>query len=161
MSLAHCRATPVLGSKTIGARRFTVVTSPSGSWRRLTISRKVARSSDSPACAARSCKSSPAIATSTSVHENDNSNHHNPKRHRVRFNPKNASYRHTLAISDMSIEEKDSYWITPIEFAESKNQSAMILRMMMKCHSQNQQQLQETDEICCRGLGKFLIFSSS
>ena len=101
------------------------------------------------------CCEESTIATSTSVHENDNSNHHNPKRHRVRFNPKNASYRHTLAISDMSIEEKDSYWITPIEFAESKNQSAMILRMMMKCHSENQQQLQETDEICCRGLGKF------
>ena len=107
------------------------------------------------------CCEESTIATSTSVHENDNSNHHNQKRRRVRFNPKNDSYRHTLAISDMSIEEKDSYWITPIEFAESKNQSAMILRMMMKCHSQNQQQLQETDEICCRGLGKFLIFSSS
>jgi len=56
--------------------------------------------------------------------------------------------RDTIHVKDIPDAEKDLLWITAVEFMEAKKQYTEIVRMMMR----SRQTLQETEDICCRGL---------
>jgi hypothetical protein len=69
---------------------------------------------------------------------------------KIRFDFSKNTECETIHVNDLSGEEKDLLWITAVEFMETKKQYTAVVRTMMK----SRDAIQETDEICCRGLGK-------
>lgn len=57
-------------------------------------------------------------------------------------------------INELSQSDRAEIWLTAQDVMETKKQYTKIVRMMMRSH----EPLEETDECCCRGLGK-IIFS--
>jgi hypothetical protein len=56
-------------------------------------------------------------------------------------------------INELSKEDKAVIWLTLGDVVETKRQYQIIVRMMMK----SKEPLEETDECCCRGLGKSFV----
>ena len=53
-------------------------------------------------------------------------------------------------VNDLSKSDREEMWLTVQDVMETKRQYATIVQMMMK----SKEPLEETDECCCRGLGK-------
>jgi hypothetical protein len=57
-------------------------------------------------------------------------------------------------VNDLSKSDRAEMWLTVQDVMETKRQYATIaVRMLMK----SKEPLEETDEYCCRGLGKFFV----
>jgi hypothetical protein len=56
-------------------------------------------------------------------------------------------------VNDLSKSDRAEMWLTVQDIMETKRQYTTIVRMMMK----SKEPLEETDECCCRGLGKFFV----
>ncbi len=56
-------------------------------------------------------------------------------------------------VNDLSKSDREEMWLTVQDVMETKRQYATIVQMMMK----SKEPLEETDECCCRGLGKLFV----
>jgi len=72
---------------------------------------------------------------------------------KVRFDLARNTEKSIVHIDDLSPDEINSIWLSATDFMETKKQYTVIVRMMMKSRGKS---IKETDEICCRGLGKSL-----
>lgn len=75
-----------------------------------------------------------------------------PEKRSVHMSP-NVHYREIPHLSDFSDEEVNAIWLSPQDFIDTKKAYSKIVQMMMR----SVQPLAETDEICTRGLGTFLL----
>jgi hypothetical protein len=65
----------------------------------------------------------------------------------------NVHYREIPHLTDLSDEEVNAVWLAPEDYIETKRVYSRIVQMMMR----SREPIEETDEICTRGLGTFLI----
>jgi hypothetical protein len=75
-----------------------------------------------------------------------------PEKRSVHMSP-DVHFREIPHLSDLSEEEINAVWLTPEEFMETKKAYSKIVQMMMR----SREPIEETDEICTRGLGTFIL----
>lgn len=65
----------------------------------------------------------------------------------------NVHYREIPHLNDLSDEEVNAVWLTPENFLETKKGYTQIVQMMMR----SREPIEESDDICTRGLGTFML----
>lgn len=73
----------------------------------------------------------------------------NSKGMNVKMNPQ-VRYREIPHLNNMPLEQIHATWLQPDEILETKKAYTEIVRMMMKAR----EPIEDTDELCTRGLGK-------
>jgi hypothetical protein len=73
----------------------------------------------------------------------------NSKGMNVKMNPQ-VRYREIPHLNNISLEEIRATWLQPDEIKATKTAYTEIVRMMMK----SREPIEDTDELCTRGLGK-------
>eukprot|EP00529_Nitzschia_sp_RCC80_P032523 CAMPEP_0113454514 /NCGR_PEP_ID=MMETSP0014_2-20120614/7900_1 /TAXON_ID=2857 /ORGANISM="Nitzschia sp." /LENGTH=235 /DNA_ID=CAMNT_0000345917 /DNA_START=269 /DNA_END=976 /DNA_ORIENTATION=+ /assembly_acc=CAM_ASM_000159 len=90
---------------------------------------------------------------SNSNNSNSNRNNNNNKKMKrqqsVSFDLSQNKTRQIVHCNDLSNEERNVIWYRQEEYAEIKQSFVVVVRKMMRSPNQ---QIEETDEICCRGL---------
>jgi hypothetical protein len=76
-----------------------------------------------------------------------------PEKRSVHMSP-DVYYREIPHLNDLSDEDINAVWLSPEGFMETKKAYSKIVQMMMR----SREPIEETDEICTRGLGKFMYY---
>ena len=75
-------------------------------------------------------------------------------KHKVRFDESINTKYEIFRAKELTREERAKIWITREDLLQNKKESGVIAQTMMR----SKEPVEETEEFCCRGLGKFLPF---
>lgn len=75
-----------------------------------------------------------------------------PQKRSVHMSP-NVNYREIPHLNDLSDEEVNEVWLAQEDYVDTKRAYTRIVQMMMR----SREPIEETDEICTRGLGTSML----